>query len=284
MMDIGIGLPSTIPGVSGEQITTWARVAEEAGFSTLGTIDRIAYGNVESVVALAAAAAVTDRIRLTSAILIAPYRTNHALLAKQLASIDVVSNGRFTAGLAVGGRRDDYDLSDAPFERRGKVFEAQLERLHEIWDGRGPVGPRPVQAGGPPLLIGGTSDAAYRRAARFGAGWIAGGGGPQMFASAAEQARAAWRDAGREGRPRLVALSYFSLGSRARENADAYLRDYYGFLGDIADMIAAGALTDAAAIRETVDAYAAAGCDELILFPSSTDPDQVDELATAVAR
>src|SRR3954471_1154551 len=203
-MDIGIGLPSTIPGVTGEQITTWATNAEEARFSTVGTIDRIAYGNVESVVALAAAAAVTEHIRLTSAILITPYRTNSSLLAKQLASVDVVSNGRFVAGLAVGGRRDDYELSDAPFERRGRIFEAQLERLHAIWDGGENVGPRPVHPGGPPVLIGGSSVAAYRRAARYGVGWISGGGGPQAFAGGAERARAAWRDAGRDGEPRLV--------------------------------------------------------------------------------
>src|SRR3954454_16897195 len=99
-MELGIGLPSTIPGVTGEQITSWATRAEAAGFSTLGTIDRIVYGNVESLIALTAAAAVPPRIRLTSAILIEPYRGNAALLAKQFASLDVVSNGRVVAGIA----------------------------------------------------------------------------------------------------------------------------------------------------------------------------------------
>jgi hypothetical protein len=81
-MDIGIGLPSTIPGIPGRLILDWARAAEQAGFSSLGTLDRIVYANLETVPALAAVAAVTERIGLTTAILIGPYRGNGALLPR----------------------------------------------------------------------------------------------------------------------------------------------------------------------------------------------------------
>jgi alkanesulfonate monooxygenase SsuD/methylene tetrahydromethanopterin reductase-like flavin-dependent oxidoreductase (luciferase family) len=281
-MELGIGLPSTIPGVTGEQITSWATGAEAAGFSTLGTIDRIAYANVESLIALSAAAAVTSRIRLTTAILIAPYRGNAALLAKQLASLDVVSNGRVVAGVAVGARADDYEVSDVDFTRRGRIFDDDVATMRAIWAAeQGNVGPAPVQPGGPPLIFGGNSDAAFRRVVEHGAGWIAGGGGPEMFAPGAERARAAWRDAGRDGQPRLLALSYFALGDGAADAANTYLRHYYGFLGEFADRIAAGALTSADAVHGAIDAYAAVGCDELILFPCSSDPRQVDLLASA---
>src|SRR5215208_4298265 len=119
-MNVGIGLPSTIPGVNRESLLTWARKSEERGFSTLGTIDRLVYGNYESLIALAAAAAVTDRIRLTTDILLGPLRGNGAVLAKQAATIDSLSNGRFTLGIAVGLREDDYAATGTPFDARGR--------------------------------------------------------------------------------------------------------------------------------------------------------------------
>src|SRR4051812_11893192 len=106
-MDIGIGLPATIPGTPGHLVLEWARAAERAGFSSLGTIDRIVYPSLETVPTMAAAAAVTERIGLTTAVLIAPYRGNGALLAKQLSTIDSLAGGRLRVGIAVGPRDDD---------------------------------------------------------------------------------------------------------------------------------------------------------------------------------
>ena len=123
-MDVGIGLPATIPGVGRDQLLEWARRADARGFSSLGTIDRIVYGNYEPLIALAAAAAVTERIRLATTILIAPYRGNGALVAKQAASLDRLSNGRLVLGVAVGGREDDYIASGVDFHTRGTRFEA----------------------------------------------------------------------------------------------------------------------------------------------------------------
>src|SRR6476619_1614200 len=114
-MEIGIGLPSTIASATGADILTWAREADAAGFSTLGTIFRLVYGTHETIPTLAAAAAVTSRIRLTTAILIAPYRGNGTLLAKQLATVDSISAGRLTVGIAVGGREDDYTATGSAF-------------------------------------------------------------------------------------------------------------------------------------------------------------------------
>ena len=132
-MDIGIGLTSTIPGVPGRRVLEWARAAEKAGFSSLGTLDRLVYGNLEAVPTLAAAAAVTERIGLTTAVLIAPYRGNGALLAKQLATVDSIAEGRLRVGIAVGGRADDYEATGSSFEDRGRAFDRQLAEMRAVW-------------------------------------------------------------------------------------------------------------------------------------------------------
>src|ERR687884_906359 len=124
-MDVGIGLPNSVRGVDRPGIVEWSRRAEQAGFSTLGTIDRLVYPNYESLVALAAAAAVTERVRLVTDILIAPLRSNTALLAKQAATVDALSGGRLMLGLAPGGRQDDFEVSGVDFRKRGRIFERQ---------------------------------------------------------------------------------------------------------------------------------------------------------------
>jgi alkanesulfonate monooxygenase SsuD/methylene tetrahydromethanopterin reductase-like flavin-dependent oxidoreductase (luciferase family) len=279
-MDIGIGLPATIRGVTGAELLEWARRADARGFSTLGTLDRLVYGNYEPLIALAAAAAVTERIGLTTAIMIAPYRLNAALIAKQAATVHNLSGGRLTLGVAVGGREDDFEASGADFHRRGAEFDRMLDRWAEVWSGD-EIGPE-APGGRPGLLIGGGADVQFERAARHADGWIMGGGTPDVFRGAKDKLEAAWSSAGRDGQPRTAALAYFALGDGALAAAEAYLGDYYAFLGEYARNVASGAATDEDTVRGYVDGFAAAGCDELILFPCSTDPDQVDRLADAV--
>ncbi len=124
-MDIGIGLPASIPGVSGDVVLEWARQADSGPFSSVGIIDRVVYPNWDPLIALAAAAAVTQRVRLMTTLLIAPIR-DPALLAKQTASLDVLTGGRLTLGLGVGRREDDYTAVSGGFHRRGRRFDQQL--------------------------------------------------------------------------------------------------------------------------------------------------------------
>jgi alkanesulfonate monooxygenase SsuD/methylene tetrahydromethanopterin reductase-like flavin-dependent oxidoreductase (luciferase family) len=287
-MDVGIGLPNTVPGTTGEQLVEYARRADAAGFSILGTIDRVAYANIEPLIALGAAAAVTERIRLGTSILIAPYRVNAAVIAKQAASVHRISGGRMVLGIAVGGREDDYRVSGVDFDARGgENFDGMLARIREVWatsdassgaaehEGVGPD----VSDAPPRLIIGGQIDATFRRAAEYGDGWIMGGGTPDAFAEGKAKLDRAWTEAGREQEPWTMALAYFALGEEAVAAAETYLRDYYAFLGEYAEMVAGSAAKDADTIRAYISGFEQAGCDELILFPGYADPGQVDRLA-----
>jgi len=285
-VDIGIGIPNSVRGTTGAQLLEWARRADAAGFSTLATIGRVAYPCYEELTVFAAAGAVTERIRFMPNILLAPTRST-AELAKQAATVQALTGGRLTLGLGVGGREDDYLLTGRDFAARGQSFDQQLADLRRAFageplrEGSRPVVPDAV-TGGVPILIGGTADAAIRRTVEFGAGWTAGGVPPQMVAPFVERLRAAWRDAGREGAPRIAALNYFGLGD-TEDRSRGYLLDYYGFLGpDVSEMIAGGAHRSPAAIKEVVAAFADAGVDEVILDPTVSDPGQVDLLAEAV--
>lgn len=285
-MKIGIGLPNPVPGTPGPAILEFARRAEQRGFTGLATIDRLAYPNFDSLATLAAAAAATSQIGLLTNILLAPLYPA-AVLAKSAASIDQLSGGRFTLGLAVGGRPDDYAVAGQNFSRRGRDLDDGLDLMHRAWRGERfgdgqPICPAPTRDGRVPVLVGGTGDAAIRRVVEWGAGWTAGGIPPDQAGPIMARVRSAWQQAGRSGEPRLAALAYFSLGDDAAGESRAYLRDYYGFLGPFGDQIADGALRTPAAIRDALTAFADIGCTELYLDATTSSPDQVDRLADLV--
>jgi alkanesulfonate monooxygenase SsuD/methylene tetrahydromethanopterin reductase-like flavin-dependent oxidoreductase (luciferase family) len=285
-MEIGIGLPSVVPGTTREQLIDWARDAEDAGFSTLGTIDRIVYPNYEPLIALSAAAAVTERIRLATDVMLGPLRVNAAQVAKQILSLDALAGGgRAVLGIGLGAREDDYEISGVDLSTRGAWLDRALEKIRAIWNGDGDleakVGPRPI-GDGPTLLVGGYVETSIRRAARFGDGWTQGGSGPDAFVDDKKKLDEVWKEAGREGKPKTMALVYFSLGPSAEENARSSLLSYYAWLGDeAAEGIAGSAAKDADTVKGYISDFEQYGCDELIFFPCSSDPAQVRHLAEA---
>lgn len=284
-MEIGIGLPATIPGIDGKTLVEWARKSEQSGFSSVAAIDRIVYPNYEPLIALAAAAAVTERVRLMTTVLLGPLRANTALLAKQAATIDDLSGGRLVLGIALGAREDDYQASGVATKGRGARLDEQLEEMKRIWAGEergvaGAIGPPRDRA--PQVILGGQVAASFERAARYGDGWIMGGGAPDQFKGAVAQLEEAWSRQGRSGEPRKLALAYCALGPNAEKSADAYLHDYYAWLGDYADQIAQSAATSEEMVKGYVASFEESGCDELVLFPCSTDLEQVDLLAAAL--
>jgi alkanesulfonate monooxygenase SsuD/methylene tetrahydromethanopterin reductase-like flavin-dependent oxidoreductase (luciferase family) len=287
---IGIGLPNPVSGYRqypGVRLVEWAKRAEDRGFSGLATIDRLAYGNYDSLASLAAAAGATSRIELLSNILLGPlYPT--PLLAKTAASIDQISGGRFTLGIAPGSREDDYTSLGLDFGNRGKDLDRQLELLHGLWRGDGvveggpAVSPEPVNDARVPVLIGGHSKPAFRRTIQWGDGFTIGGAPADQAAGIVSAMRDAWQSGGRDGSPRVAALAYFSLGAEAEEDSRAYLRHYYAIIGGYAELIAEGALRSEQAIRDAVAKFADAGVTELYLDPTTADLTQVDRLADVV--
>ena len=286
-MDIGIGLPTQIPDVAGKALVDWAVRAEEAGFSSLGTVGRLVYPNYDDLIALAAASAVTERIRLTTSVLLAPLHANVALLAKQAASLDRLSGGRLVLGVGIGGRDDDFIASGLPTAGRGRRLAAQIGEMKRIWGGErrglaGPIGPSPVRPGGPELIVGAISKAGFRRVVGLVDGWIMGGGTPEMFSRLGAAVDRAWQDAGRPGKPRKLSLAYFALGPGAQEEAISTIKSYYAWLGPYADQIVAGMAVSPEMVKDYVAGFEQAGCDELIFGPGSSRPDQVTLLAEAI--
>src|SRR6266566_7225571 len=281
-MRVGVGLPSGIAGAHSQLILDWSRRADEGPFSSLGVIDRLAYDSFEPLTTLAAVAAVTQRVKLATTIVIGPLR-NDALLAKAAATVDALSQGRLVLGLAIGARHEDYEVAGIDYRSRGKRLTEQLIALRSLWEDS-TIGPKTARQRGPDLLIGGLSDRGYARMARYADGYVHGGGPPRAFARGADKARAAWRDAGRPGKPQIWAQGYFALGDEATLEAGYhYMRNYYAFTGPFAERIAAGLLTSPQSIAQFMRGYEEAGCDELVLFPAIPDIAQLERLADVLA-
>ncbi len=280
-MRIGVGLPNGVPGTSGQLLIAWAKRADKGPFSSLGVVDRLVYDSYEPLAVLAAAAAVTSRVRLATMIVISLLR-NTGTLAKAAASLDALSGGRVVLGLAVGARREDYDAAGVDFHERGHRLSEQLIALRTLWE-EGTISPQGAQPNGPPLLVGGLSDSSFARMARYADGYVHGGGPPRAFARAADKACAAWRDLGRPGKPLLWAQGYFAFGDEAIEAGRHYMKDYYAFTGPFAERIAGEMLTTPQAVAQFARGYEEAGCDELVLFPTVSDLSQLEQLADILA-
>ncbi len=282
-MKLGVGLPNTLaPYVDRALLLDWARAADQAGLHSLGVIDKPNYDSWDPLISLAAAAAVTERIRLATTILQLPNR-NEMLVAKQLAVIDRLSNGRLDFGTAVGGRPDDFEVLGASIHGRGQRFESQLARILQVWsearqatEERGVLGPAPLQQPHPPIWIGGMTEATIRRAVRLGDGFIFGTAGPEQMAKLTPMIREWARAEGKE-RFYVAALAYAGIGDNPREALEAATRQvirYYGQLWTAPEnLIHHG---PPAKIAEDLQRYRQAGIDELIVFLEIPDRRQLD--------
>jgi len=288
-IEIGVALPSRIGGAAPGRLLEWASRVDAGPFSTLAVPDRVVYDAHEPLALLAAASAVTRRVGLLTSVLVAPTRET-TLLARQAATIDSLSGGRLTLGFGIGIREDDYAATGFPFRARGRRLDQQLPTLRRLWageplgEGVGPIGPRPARPGGPGILIGGYVDAAARRIATWGDGFmVPGGGDPERVAVLWQLILDAWAAGGREGRPRRVAGSYFALGPSARDHARAHIDAWYGFDPALAERRLRGIPTTTEDVVAAIRRQAGLGADEIILRACDPGLDTLDRLADLVA-
>ncbi|WP_034264742.1 LLM class flavin-dependent oxidoreductase [Actinospica robiniae] len=286
-MDIAIGLPTTVAQVGGPDLLAYARRAELRGFAALAALDRLSAESFEPLATLAAASAVTSRIGLLTYVLLPALRGDGRQLARQAATVQKISGGRLSLGVGLGGNPGDYELVGLSAAGRGRRLDTVLGTMRGVWAGEADEKGRTVSGrlpvGAPEILIGGHTPAAFARAARLGAGWVGGDALPEGFTASAEQVRSAWAAAGREGAPVFKFAQYFALGPDAARQAEDYLRAHYRhFPADYVDYAVSLAITDEETLRKRAADFADAGCGQLVLFPTSADPAQIDLAAEAL--
>lgn len=285
-MQIGLALPTMADGWTAGTYRDWCRITENGGFSSISCGERITFRNTEMLTTLAAAAALTETPRVFANLAISPWHAT-TLLAKQLATLDLISDGRLDVGLGVGGREQDYRSVGASMERRHQRVDDQVAEMRRLWSSEPalpdapPLGPPPVQPGGPPLYAGALGPKSMARAAR----WATGISGfnlsldPDEIGGAAVMAHEAWENEGREDRPRLVIACFYVLNpagdaaaasTLARftyEYLEIFGEDFAGSMAELASLSSPEALTDALG-----RVAAETPCDEVILVPGSVDP------------
>src|SRR5688572_24233127 len=238
-MDLAMTLPTMLPH-GRDELLAWCRAIDEGPWSSLAVPERVTYTSHSLMVQLGAAAALTERVWLWTTIVILPAHPA-AQVAKDAASVDRLSNGRLTVGVGVGGREHDYRALEASMERRWQRMDDQVALMRRIWageppfEGADPVGPPPVQKGGPPLVAGVMGPKAIARAARWADGvdgaWTI-EGDPTHMAEAMDRIRGAWRDAGRTEPPHLSTSVWFALGPDAGDRLSRYAYEYMKVFGE----------------------------------------------------
>jgi alkanesulfonate monooxygenase SsuD/methylene tetrahydromethanopterin reductase-like flavin-dependent oxidoreductase (luciferase family) len=292
-VDIGITLPSFVRGADRAAILEWCERVDEGPFSSVSVGERIAYPSHELVTTLAFAAAATERARIMSTVAVLPIH-EPVRFAKQMATIDVLSGGRLTVGVGVGGRESDYAALGMPFERRFARLDDQVAAMRQVWRGETvvddlpPVGPEPVQPGGPPLLTASMGPLSLARSALWAdglAGWDL-APDPVGVDATFRRAEAAWLAADREDPPWLSTSAWFALGDGAEERLFGYAYDYLSNFGERAAHAMAGLcrLNDAAVMRDTIAALRETGCNELVLVPTTFDIAELDRLLEVVTE
>jgi alkanesulfonate monooxygenase SsuD/methylene tetrahydromethanopterin reductase-like flavin-dependent oxidoreductase (luciferase family) len=291
-MDIAMTLPTMLPH-GRRELLAWCRDIDEGPWSSLAVPERVTYTSHALTVQLAAAAALTERVRLWTTLIVLPAH-NAVQVAKDMASVDQLSDGRLTLAVGVGGREQDYRAIGGDFTRRWERMDAQVAEMRRIWaqsppfEGSDPVGPPPVQDGGPPFVAGVIGPKAMARAAH----WAVGVDDPtaitevQGDALAAQRQKVvqAWKDAGRKDQPHFSTSLWYALGPEAKQQLGDYVYRYL----KIFDPDYARATADSApvhtpeALRQAIDTAREVGCDEFFLVPTTADPSELGRTRDAL--
>lgn len=291
-MDVGVSLPTMAEGYGPGTTVEWARRIDAGPFSSVSAGERITFTNPELATTLAAAAAVTRRVEVVANVWVLPLHAP-ALVAKQAATIDQISEGRFTLGVGVGGRGHDYRALDATYDHRHQRLDDAVAEVRRLWAGEppfpgaDPVEPAPVRPGGPPVLAAAIGPKAMARAARWAdgvTGFSVAGKGDEM-ARTNRMADEAWAAAGK-GTPRKISGCFCVAGvdggvARLRAFAERYLAIFGPALASALASECWVASEDD--LRRVLDDAEAAGCDELVLVPGTVELACLDAFAAVVA-
>ena len=288
-------LPVMEPDLDADILKRWAKAVDEGPFSSLCWGERIAFGNPDSLTLLGALSAWTDRVPLVTTVVV-PQLHDPVMLAKALATGDMLCGGRLTVGIGIGGREEDYRAVRAdPKTQTMREMAERVAVMQRIWSGEKitesvlPVGPRPAQHGGPRLLVGATGPKTLRNAAQ----WADGLAGITLDLDLDKQndyfdiARTAWAQAGKP-EPHLATSFWFALGDgdAPRAQVHKHLRHYMNWIpAEYVDAMApttGWAGTDEELVA-TLKGFAAIGTTEVHLIPTSSDIDQLRRVADLVA-
>jgi len=289
MPNIGLVFVTPAPLTKPDNVVNFAKKCEQMGADSMWTIDRVAYDNLEPLTILAAAAATTRKIRLGTSVLLAGLR-HPALLAKTVATLDFISNGRLTLGVGFGSRESDFSAVEVPWEGRGSRAVEGIQLMKRLWteenvthQGRFfnvqnlTLGPRPIQK--PiPIWTGGSADIALKRAGTWANGFICGSSAipdfPSTWEKVAQYARAAGRDPKEIEKAGLTFMAVNDDHDKAVKTVEGYVMRYYGRLrADVANTSLVGS---PAAVAERIEAFLSRGLDTLIIGVADPDPRQLD--------
>jgi probable F420-dependent oxidoreductase len=289
MANIGLAWVTAAPLTKPENAVNFAQQCEAMGCHSIWTIDRIAYDNLEPLTFLAAAAGATKKIHLGTSVLLGNLR-HPSHLAKTVATLDFISNGRVTLGLGFGSRESDYKAVEIPFEKRGSRAVEQVELIKRLWKEENvthkgqffnvenlSIGPRPIQKS-IPIWTGGSAEVALKRAGSWADGFICGSSAIPDFGETWEKvagyARAAGRNPNEIAKAGLTFMAINDDHAKSVKTVEDYVMRYYGRLrADVANTSLVGSPN---AIVERIEGFLSRGLDTLIIGAADPDPRQLD--------
>lgn len=292
-MKIGLCFPYTQEGLTRETTLEWFRRVDEGPFSTLSCGERMVGPSVDMMALLAAAAVATKRVQIVPTLYVLPMHPA-IKVAKHAATLDMLAGGRTSIVVGTGGRPQDYRCMEKPREGRYARMDAQVAEIRRIWagelpfEGAEPIGPKPVQKGGPKILAGSMGPKSIARASQWADGvysWSGNGVGAEMKAQY-QMVSEAWEKAGRTTAPKRVGGFWYSLAPNADEKLKAYVYKYIKVTSEPGAK-AMSRMVDRSTperVLESLEAYAELGYEECWLNSATAELAEIENLITLLQK
>jgi len=290
---IGICLPYMKAGLTREDYFEWFSRVDEGPFHSISCGERVHGPTYDMRVVLSAAAAATSRVEITPTLYVLPMHSA-VRVAKEVATLDILSGGRVNKMVVgYGGREKDYQAMEATFKGRYGRMDRQIKELRKVWSqqeivpGGGPIGPEPVDAGGPRILAGAMGPKSIERCAKWADGLYAwsGNGDKEELKRTFAVADTGWEHAGRTQKPYRLGGFWYTLADDGQQKLYDYVYEYLSIAGpEIATMMAESVhRCTADAVAEGLDNAEAAGCEEIFMVPATADIAELDRLCDIIA-